>query len=262
MELLIYACRVFRRAYELVKDFTVPVVVSQRLLDGSVNCSVGAAVVLNDDGWLLTAAHMLGPLQALERKEILNCSYWFGVDGWGMESWEAVPEADVAVGHLSGFEPKQVGTYPVFQTGELGPGRSVCRLGFPFHAVEATYDEAKDSFALAPGAIPIPRFPSEGIVTRLLVDPSTQHSFPISFVETSSPGLRGQSGGPIFDADGHVWGIQSRTNHLLLGFDPVLEVEGNRVTEHQFMNVGVGTSAETVIGFLRHLSLDVATTGE
>jgi hypothetical protein len=250
---------VFRRAYDLVKDFTVPVVVSQRLLDGSVSCSVGSAVVLNDDGWLLTAAHMLGPLQALERQEIRNCSYWFGVDGWAVPSWEAVPEADLAVGHLTGFEPSQVGRYPVFQTGEVGPGRSVCRLGFPFHAVEATYDEANDSFALAPGAIPIPRFPNEGIVTRFLVDQEAKLPFPVAYVETSSPGLRGQSGGPIFDPDGHVWGIQSRTNHLPLGFDPVVEVEGTRVTEHQFMNVGVGTSAETVLGFLRHVSVAAAT---
>jgi hypothetical protein len=38
----------------------------------------------------------------------------------------------------------------------------------------------------------------------------------VKFIETSTPGLRGQSGGPLFDAKGEIWGIQSRTNFLEL----------------------------------------------
>ena len=71
---------------------------------------------------------------------------------------------------------------------------------------------------------------------------------------------RGQSGGPIFDTDGHVWGIQSRTAHISLGFDPVIEVGGQAATEHQFLNVGVGASSDTVVAFLRHIGVDAATT--
>ena len=144
----------------------------------------------------------------------------------------------------------------------MGPGRSLCRLGFPFHAVGATFDEARGVFELEPGALPIPRFPNEGIMTRFMQAPDAGVPYPVSFIETSSPGLRGQSGGPLFDADGHVWGIQSRTNHVLLGFDPQIEVGGTTVTEHQFMNVGVATASETVLGLLGGLGATVATSDD
>ncbi len=249
----------FRRAYELVKEFTLPVVISQRAEDGTVGCSVGAAVVVNEDGWLVTAAHLLEPALAYERGELRNVSYWFGFDGWAVPRWEAVPAADLAAGRLSGFDPSRIGGYPVFQTGDLGPGRSLCRLGFPFHAVGAVFDEARGIFELEPGALPIPRFPNEGIMTRSLEAADAGAPYPVSFIETSSPGLRGQSGGPLFDAEGHVWGIQSRTNHVPLGFDPQIEADGVVVTEHQFMNVGVATASETVLGLLHRLGADVAT---
>ena len=71
-----------------------------------------------------------------------------------------------------------------------------------------------------------------------------------SFLETSSPGLRGQSGGPIVDTEGTIWAIQSRTIHLPLGFNAKLEKDGREVEEHQFLNVGMGADAATIKGFL------------
>ena len=59
------------------------------------------------------------------------------------------------------------------------------------------------------------RFPIEGMVTRHFGDPTGK----IFGVEMSTPGLKGQSGGPLFDTAGLVYGMQSRTNHLYLGFD-------------------------------------------
>ena len=51
----------FADAYDQVKNFTRPVVVSNRTWDGTVSCAIAAFVVLNDDGWFATAAHILGP---------------------------------------------------------------------------------------------------------------------------------------------------------------------------------------------------------
>jgi hypothetical protein len=139
---------------------------------------------------------------------------------------------------------------------------SLCRLGYPFYQASATFDEETNQFNLPPDALPVPRFPSEGMLTRLLVgDLATTPPVQPKFIETSSAGLRGQSGGPIFDVDGHIWGIQSRTAHLPLGFDPEVGVPGGaKVTEHQFMNVGIGASSETVLAFLHHHGVAVATT--
>jgi hypothetical protein len=101
---------------------------------------------------------------------------------------------------------------------------------------------------LEPGSFPIPRFPNEGIHTRLVIRQEEERS--ALFVETSTPGLKGQSGGPIFDRFGHVWAIQSCTQHLPLGFSPSVFVDGKQIVEHQFTHVGWGSHVSEVIKLL------------
>ena len=72
-------------------------------------------------------------------------------------------------------------------------------------------------------------------------------------LETSTPGLRGQSGGPIFDTNGDIWAIQSRTQHYDLGFKP--KAMQSAQEEHQFLNVGLGVHVQTVLGFLDQLGI-------
>jgi hypothetical protein len=79
--------------------------------------------------------------------------------------------------------------------------------------------------------------------------------FPVSFVETSSPGLRGQSGGPTFDVEGNIWAIQSQTRHLPLGFSPEIKDGGQNHKEHQFLNVGMGTHVETLLGLFKLIGI-------
>jgi S1-C subfamily serine protease len=92
-------------------------------------------------------------------------------------------------------------------------------------------------------------------MTRELIGTETE-GVPVKFVETSSPGLGGQSGGPVFDVDGRVWGIQSRTQHLDLGFSPEAKIDGKTVAERQFLNVGLAVHAETVIAFLEKAGIE------
>ena len=105
----------------------------------------------------------------------------------------------------------------------------------------------------------MPFFPNDGIFTRVVdvaIDPTTSNvpppPFPLRFIETSSPGLRGQSGGPVFDCKGTVWGIQSRTIHYPLGFSPPVPGGKPHEKEHQFLNVGWAVHVETIVGALRH----------
>jgi hypothetical protein len=129
----------------------------------------------------------------------------------------------------------------------------LCRLGFPFHSIEPTYDAGKDTFELPAGSVPLPLFPIEGILTRFVevVVPTGQPkpNYPLRYLETSSPGLKGQSGGPIFDTHGTVWAIQSKTQHYPLGFNP--EVPGEHAREHQFLNVGWGVHAATIVAAMK-----------
>ena len=92
----------------------------------------------------------------------------------------------------------------------------------------------------------------EGILTRFKLGGRTSdNKFEIRFIETSSPGLRGQSGGPIFDTGAVIWGIQSRTEHLPLGFSPKILRDGKEIEENQFINVGLGVHPENIIRILR-----------
>ena len=47
-----------------------------------------------------------------------------------------------------------------------------------------------------------------------------------------------------------MWGIQSRTHHLELGFSPKVVRNGKEIEENQFLNVGWGIHAELLMQFL------------
>jgi hypothetical protein len=97
-------------------------------------------------------------------------------------------------------------------------------------------------------------FPIEGILTRLIERGPSAASYRKLFVETSSPGLNGKSGGPVLDTSGVVWGVQSQTRHLSLGFNPEVPDEAGGSTkheEHQFLNVGRAAHPETIVGLLK-----------
>jgi Trypsin-like peptidase domain len=280
---------VFSSALQKVDKYTRPVIISKRLASGRVACGCGSFIVLNRDGWILTAGHVVGDLATYQvhQKEIseykaneariradpslpekrkrklvarlprnpewiTHISFFWGAAGLTVGEFKVNAVSDLAVGKLDPFDATSISVYPTFKNPSAGlfPGTSLCRLGFPFQDVTATFDEASNRFVLAEGVLPVAFFPNDGIHTRV-VFLRAQNGQQAKFIETSSPGLLGQSGGPIFDAEGHIWAVQSRTQHLRLGFSPKVK-EGNReITEHQFMHVGWGTHVEEVISFLR-----------
>ncbi len=175
---------------------------------------------------------------------VTNISLWLGRDGVSAVNIGSIPEIDLAWGQLQPFDPSWIATYPTFKNPDMnfGPGASLCKLGFPLHETTPTFDTAKGTFALAPNALP-PPFPNEGIFTRTLLPPGTPtpRSYPLWYLETSSPGLRGQSGGPIFDTEGRIWAMQAKTAHYDLGFDTSVK---------QFLNAGVGPHVKSIISAL------------
>jgi hypothetical protein len=153
-----------------------------------------------------------------------------------------------------------VAAYPVFRNPAtpLRIGTSLCRLGYPFNQIKADFDEATNGFNFAPGTYPVPRFPNDGIHTRVVMAAIRNGGRTVKHIETSTPGLRGQSGGPVFDRDGHVWGIQTRTQHMPLGFSPKIKEGSREVTEHQFMHVGWAVHVEEILAFLKQHNVAVA----
>lgn len=279
----------FVNAYEKACKFTRPVVISMRMFDGTVEASCATYIVLNKDGWFLTAAHILNPffiaqehkkevqiyhdqVKAIEEnpslkskkkrekinkisrnpKWIINHSYLWGIKEESASNFLLLPGTDIALGKFD--KAIDVEEYPVFvNPSKMKMGRSLCRLGFPLYQISASFDEEKKGFILAENTFPLPFFPIDGIYTREIniesdISGKKQTS---KYIETSSPGLKGQSGGPIFDVEGNIWGIQSFTNHYPLGFSPILEKNGKQIEENQFLNVGLGVHAEVIIEFLK-----------
>ena len=161
-------------------------------------------------------------------------------------------DTTLACGRLENFSQNSVKTYPVFRRIDdpLAIGTSLCRLGFPFSKITATFDEENKTFRIADGVLPMPRFPNEGIHTRLLKKSDQESNRVATFVETSTPGLKGQSGGPILDVSGRICALQSGTVHLPLGFTPKVKTGNTEVVEHQFMHVGFGAHVTEILKFL------------
>jgi hypothetical protein len=162
-------------------------------------------------------------------------------------------QIDICVGRLEPFDPKWITEYPVFRDPDtIRPGTSICRLGFPFAQVESEFDESSKAFRIKKGVLPLPLFPNDGIHTRNVVrGRSKEGNYEMLYVETSSPGLKGQSGGPIYDKEGNIYAMQVQTIHMPLGFQPTAEYEGKRVVENQFINVGLGIHSKTIQTILR-----------
>ena len=262
----------FADAYETAREFTRPVVISTRTWDGTVNSSLAAFVILNEFGWFATAAHVLSafftarqqadeiaayrenPSGEPNPKWITNQSFWWGWDGINMAEVHVRAESDLAIGRLEPFEPGVVNAFPtVVDAGHLRPGTSLLRLGYPFHSMQATF--SGNQFHLPKEALPAPLFPIEGIYTRQI---RVEGSILPRFIETTSPGLLGQSGGPVVDIDGALWGIQSRTHHLDLGFSPRLQRGEEVVEEHQFLNVGIAVHPNEILDLCDEKGVRVA----
>ncbi len=155
----------------------------------------------------------------------------------------AHPDYDIALIHISGFNHVLCDEFPVFakDSSELKQGMSLCRLGFPYpEFTNFRYnDDADDIEWTDEGNAATPFFPIEGILTRFGADESRK----VYEIELSTPGLKGQSGCPLFDRNGIVYGIQSRTITLPLGFDmedKELIVNGikKKINDYSFIHLG------------------------
>lgn len=165
------------------------------------------------------------------------------------------PTLDLAIIIFNGFTQKHYNSYATFvkDSTKIQQGKYLCRLGYPFPEFNNfQYNQTIDDIEWTNTGNPVsPRFPIDGIITRHIGD-SNQH---ITGIEMSTPGLRGQSGGPLFDIDGLVYGMQFATNHLHLGFDMkdreiVSDGKKSKVSNYPFLHVGQCIHVDIIKEFL------------
>jgi hypothetical protein len=165
------------------------------------------------------------------------------------------PTLDLAILKFKNVTQNHYTSYATFlkDTTPLKQGKLLCRFGFPFaEFTNFEYDSMNDEINFTnTGNANSPSFPIDGIITRHVGEAGK-----IVGLEISTPGLRGQSGGPLFDTNGIVCGMQSHTVQYHMGFDEQkIEItsKGKRIhtINHSFLNVGRCIHVEAIKDFLK-----------
>ena len=179
----------FAAACSTARQFTHPVIMFRKTVAGKCSASIGSLVVVNADGWIVTAGHIISMAIALMQSERDALKYYsdrqailddgslssgkknkaLGALGtakkdathrasihWGFPDAQLVDitllnEIDLAVGRLQPFDPAWVSTFPTFKNPaqDFETGTSLCKYGFPFH--ESAQSTSPD-MGMSPGA--------------------------------------------------------------------------------------------------------------
>jgi hypothetical protein len=280
----------FQSAIETASSFTRPLHTITRTYGGLIIPGAGTFFFVNDAGVAITCKHVVDSIMGAEamnanfekfkgeRKKLLNdnkyknnllgleTKYKYNKDvavqhkNNFLNSFDEIkeltfhthPTLDLAIIEFKGFNKILYTSHASFlrDSTKIKQGKSLCRLGFPYNP------DADDIEWTNTGNVNSPSFPIDGIVTRFIADAPNN----ITGIEMSTPGLRGQSGGPLFDANGIVYGMQSATKHLHLGFEikdqeVVQETKKTKVSNSPFLHVGVCIHVDKIKEFLKEKNI-------
>lgn len=214
----------FKEACKRLGSTVLPILCAWRLRRGKEQWGIGAGMFVNRDGWFVTAGHILNQIQTMhlettktrrrEKKDDIT-DFMFTVGTRRVEGTftaKVNPAIDLGIGKVDDIVPPDGYQFPRFR-GDVEIGELLCRIGFPFVAEEHGF-ELKNVF-------PVPMFANEAFVSRFNGFKTESGQMVGTWIETSSPGLRGQSGGPLVDPQGNVCGIQVNTKSYPLNFKGV-----------------------------------------
>jgi len=284
----------FTKAIETAAKYTRAIYsISRNYRSTAIQPGTASLFFVNSDGWALTCRHVINQLDVgvslarkrddfhrelasrrgtekdkkllkeLEKKYGYKKTFTFELHNKFVDCVEGTlklhtikhKKYDLALIRFEDYTRLHCDTFPIFpsDTSSLQQGKMLCRLGFPFpEFTNFAYDGNTDKLTWTDtGRTITPRFPIEGMVTRHLLDDEGK----VFGFEMSTPGLRGQSGGPAFDTKGRVWGIQFATQHLDLNFDVDQEVLRKGVKKHikdsAFLHVGRCIHIDVLKAFLK-----------
>ena len=289
----------FERAIEKVLQFTRPLHSISRTYGGLVLPGSSTFFFVNDSGVAITCKHVMELIPAAEninqtylkykaeRDSIPNDGkYKRNIQGLQLKykylpettiqlknnflncfdtikeiTCHAHPTLDLAILEFKGFNKTFYNSHASFikDSSKIKQGKTLGRIGFPFPEFNNfKHNPDTDDIEWTNTGNPnSPSFPIDGIVTRFVASNITEG---ITGIEMSTPGLRGQSGGQLFDTNGTVYGMQFATNHLHLGFDLkdheiISNGKRSKVTNSPFLHVGICVHADKIKAFLREKNI-------
>jgi hypothetical protein len=285
----------FEAAIEKVSQFTRPLHTISRSFGGLVVPGAATFFFVNDEGVAITCKHIAEMILAsdkinkkfsdykTERDKLvkdnkynknlngleikykltkdttiqLKNNFLNSIDNLDTIDIHLHPTLDLAILKFKGFNRLLYSSHASFikDSKKIRQGKYLCRLGFPFAEFNNfSHNTATDDIEWTNTGNPnSPIFPIDGIITRFLGAPNGNG---VTGIEMSTPGLKGQSGGPLFNTEGTIYGMQFATNHLHLGFDLkdreiINEGKKTKVSNYPFLHVGYCIHVDKIKDFLR-----------
>lgn len=159
------------------------------------------------------------------------------------------PKYDLALLRFTSDDQFLYRSHVTFAAEPPKQGQTVCRLGFAMPEFKNfRMNPETDSIEFSDvGKNGSSLFALDGTVTRFLSD--GERSFA---VETTNAGPVGMNGAPLFDANGHVVGMQAGMGVMLLGADIKMASQNNEsYVDHGAMHLAVHTHLDVIKDFLR-----------
>lgn len=251
----------FKKTAQLFPKIVIPIVVAWRTGRGKLDFSIGAGMIVNSEGGLITAGHIIKQIIDLHNQtenkpsKNSNRATHFTVVIGNTKTTELtvvkiVDEIDFGLAIIKGYVPPSGQQYPKFRVDNVHPGEFLCRAGFPFiHRLAGKNPRVEfnnGSFNFI-DIFPTPLFINEAMVSRFMDLPSG------TWIETTSPGLRGQSGGPLADTDGLICGMQVNTEHYPLDF--------SGIGRNQMLNVGRALHVKSIVRMFEENNIEYLSEG-
>lgn len=156
---------------------------------------------------------------------------------------------DIGLIHFDTEEPTKYCHF-VDKMEKIDQGTNLARIGFPFVDFNNySFDNVNKTLSFKTNNAPMVTFVNDGIISQ-------NDATIINGVHTrthlilSTPGIKGQSGGPAYDVEGNVAGVQSATDTRDLEFIGKSKIKNIVIETPQFLNIGICVSAEAIKDFL------------